>query len=110
MSGYRIKAEFFIAADPRSPDSMQRATALLDDIRNNEWAISDCAGDWVSLPTPFVGEPIWIARRKPPAPITPASAEPRAQDRAAPDAALPGASGAGEDMPDGPAFMRRVPR
>ena len=105
-SGYELPITVWVSCHPNDPDSMRHADALIEHVKDMLQT-----PDILDVATVLIERRKWYTRRKLPAPVQPALAEPLAQDQAAPDAAAPAsASGAGEDMPEIPENLRRVPR
>jgi len=112
QSGYLLKIEVFIPADPREPTAMAAVADVLRMLRDHAVTvgIKDFGDGYISLPNATVSDLRWVARRKsalpaPPSasaepPATPASAEPPAQEEPAAEESSPSsAAGDGLDIP-----------
>lgn len=67
MSGYLVKIEVFIPADPEAPNSMMAAVEMLRMLREHSIGVADFADGYVPVPVTMISKPRWLARRKSPA-------------------------------------------
>ena len=66
QSGYLLKIEVFIPADPHEPTTMADAADVLRMLRDHAVTvgIKDFGDGYISLPNATVSVPRWVARRK----------------------------------------------
>lgn len=65
-SGYLVKIEAFIPADPTKPETMRDATEVLRMLKEHTVMVGlkDFGDGYIGLPGVTVSEPRWIARRR----------------------------------------------